>query len=55
MTQRPGREPDRRQHARIEPKGTVTVHALGNAHRARLVNIGVGGMFIDLLFAPRLR
>jgi CheY-like chemotaxis protein len=43
MTQR--FEPDRRHHARIQPKGTVTIHALGNAHRGRLVNIGVGGMY----------
>jgi hypothetical protein len=33
----PSYEPDRRQHSRIEPKGTVTIHALGNAHRGRLV------------------
>lgn len=46
MTQHSGREPDRRHHARIEPKGTVTVHALGSAHRGRLLNIGVGGMYI---------
>ena len=41
-----GREPDRRRHARIEPKGTVTIHALGNAQRGRLANIGVGGMYV---------
>lgn len=41
-----GHEPDRRHHARIQPKGTVTVHALGNAHRGRLANIGVGGMYV---------
>jgi PilZ domain-containing protein len=42
----PGSAPDRRRHARIAPKGTVTIHALGNAHRGRLVNIGVGGMYV---------
>lgn len=46
MTQRSGREPDRRHHARIQPKGAVTVHALGNAHRGRLLNIGVGGVYV---------
>ena len=46
MTQRSGREPDRRQHARIEPKGTVTLYALGNWHRGRLVNIGAGGLHV---------
>jgi PilZ domain len=46
MNRRPGREPDRRRHARIEPKGTVTIHALGNVHRGRLANIGTGGMYV---------
>jgi hypothetical protein len=46
MSQSSEREPDRRQHARIEPKGTVTLHALGNVHRGRLVNIGVGGLYM---------
>lgn len=46
MTQHSGREPDRRQHARIEPKGTVTLHALGNVHRGRLVNIAAGGVYV---------
>lgn len=56
MSQSSGREPDRRQHARIEPKGTVTIHTLGNAHRARLVNIGVGGMYVatDVSLPDRL-
>lgn len=56
MTQRSGREPDRRRHARIQPKGTVTLRALGNAHRARLVNIGGGGMFVgsDVSLPERL-
>jgi len=45
MTQR-GYEPDRRKHARIEAKGTVTLHALGAPHRARLANIGAGGMYV---------
>ena len=45
MTRRPTREPDRRHHARIDPKGTVVVHALGNAHRGRLANIGAGGLY----------
>jgi hypothetical protein len=51
-----GREPDRRRHGRIEPKGTVTIHALGNAHRGRLVNIGVGGMYVatDVSLPDRL-
>lgn len=46
MNERSGREPDRRRHPRIEPKGTVTLHALGNAHRGRLLNIGSGGMCV---------
>ena len=46
MNQRSGREPDRRRHPRIEPKGTVTLHALGNTHRGRLLNIGPGGMCV---------
>jgi len=56
MNQRPEREPDRRSHARIEPKGTVTIHALGNAHRGRLLNIGSGGMFVatDVSLPERL-
>jgi PilZ domain len=41
----PSYEPDRRQHSRIEPKGTVTIHALGSAHRGRLVNLGAGGVY----------
>ena len=54
MTQPPG--PDRRHHPRIEPKGTVTIHALGNAHRGRLANIGVGGMYVatDVSLPDRL-
>lgn len=57
MTQRPGREPDRRKHARIAPKGTVTIHALGNVHRGRLVNIGTGGMCVatEITVPDRLR
>jgi hypothetical protein len=56
MNQRSGREPDRRRHARIEPKGTVTAHALGNAHRGRLVNIGAGGLCVatDVTLPVRL-
>lgn len=56
MSQRPGREPDRRHHVRIEPKGSVTVHALGNAHRGRLVNIGAGGVYLatDVAVPERL-
>lgn len=46
MTQRSGREPDRRKLARIEPKGTVTLHALGDVHRGRLVNISAGGVYV---------
>ena len=46
MIHHAGREPDRRRHLRIEPKGTVTLHALGNAHRGRLVNLGSGGMYV---------
>ncbi|HET7373765.1 MAG TPA: PilZ domain-containing protein, partial [Gemmatimonadaceae bacterium] len=46
MTQRSSREPDRRKHARIEPKGTVTLHALDNVHRGRLMNIGSGGLYV---------
>lgn len=46
MNQRSGLEPDRRRHPRIEPKGTVTLHALGNTHRGRLLNIGPGGMCV---------
>jgi hypothetical protein len=49
-------ESDRRRHARIAPKGTVTIHALGNAHYARLANIGVGGMYVatDVSLPDRL-
>jgi hypothetical protein len=52
----PGSESDRRRHLRITPKGTVTIHALGNTHRGRLVNIGVGGMYVatDVSFPDRL-
>lgn len=46
MTQRSGREPDRRQHRRIEAKGSVTLYALGNAHRGRLTDIAAGGMSV---------
>jgi hypothetical protein len=46
MNQFPTRDPDRRRHDRIEPKGTVTIHALGIAHRGRLANIGLGGMYV---------
>ena len=42
----PIREPDRRRHPRIEPKGAVAIHALGNAHRGRLANISVGGLYV---------
>lgn len=56
MNRPPEHELDRRQHDRIEPKGTVTIHALGNAHRGRLVNIGVGGMYVatDVSLPDRL-
>ncbi len=56
MNERSGHEPDRRRHARIEPKGTATLHALGNAHRGRVVNIGVGGLYMatDVTLHPRL-
>jgi hypothetical protein len=56
MNRRPGREPDRRRHARIEPKGTVSIHALGNVHRGRLANIGTGGMYVatDVSLPDRL-
>jgi len=43
MTPPAGREPDRRRHARIQPKGTATIHALGNSHPARILDIGLGG------------
>jgi hypothetical protein len=42
----PTQEPDRRRHARIEPKGTVTVQALGTTYGGRLANIGVEGMYV---------
>ncbi|HTR51686.1 MAG TPA: PilZ domain-containing protein [Kofleriaceae bacterium] len=56
MNHRPEREPDRRHHARIAPKGTVTITVLGNAHRGRLANIGVGGMYVatDVSLPDRL-
>lgn len=47
----PGPKPDRRRHARIEPKGTVTLHALGNSHRGRLLNIGSGGMYVATMIS----
>lgn len=46
MTQRSGREPDRRKHVRIAPKGTVTLRALGNVHHGRLLNIAAGGVYV---------
>lgn len=46
MSQDSGPKPDRRRHARIEPKGTVSLRALGNTHRGRLLNIGSGGMYV---------
>ena len=46
MNERSAREIDRRRHARIEPKGTVTLHAVGITHRGRLLNIGAGGMYV---------
>jgi len=56
MIHDPRRDPDRRRHARIAPKGTVTIHALGNAHGGRLANIGVGGMYVatDISLPDRL-
>jgi hypothetical protein len=45
MTRAPLREPERRHHLRIAPKGTVTIHALEGAHRGRLVNISAGGLY----------
>ena len=56
MSEPTGREPDRRRHVRIAPKGTVTIRALGNAHRGRLANIGVGGLYFatDVSLPDRL-
>jgi CheY-like chemotaxis protein len=56
MNQSTRGEPDRRRHTRISPKGTVTIHVLGNAHYARLANIGVGGMYVatDVSLPDRL-
>src|SRR5689334_17825224 len=56
MNELAGREPDRRRYTRIAPKGTVTIHAIGNAHYARLANIGVGGMYVatDVSLPDRL-
>jgi PilZ domain len=45
MTRTPTRDPDRRHHARIEPKGTVVIHVAEAAYRGRLVNIGAGGIY----------
>ena len=44
MTDRNG-APERRQHVRISPKGTVILHGGELARRARLANIGLGGLF----------
>jgi hypothetical protein len=44
MTDRNG-APERRQHVRISPKGTVILHAGEHARRARIANIGHGGLF----------
>lgn len=56
MNQSARAELDRRQHVRIAPKGTATIHALGNAHYARLANIGVGGAYVttDVSLPDRL-
>jgi hypothetical protein len=37
---------ERRQHARVATKGSVTMTAPGYVQRARLVNIGAGGMYV---------
>jgi len=56
VSRRSGHDPDRRSHARIAPKGTVTLRALGNTHRGRLDNIGAGGMYMstDVTLPDRL-
>ncbi|HSR97089.1 MAG TPA: PilZ domain-containing protein [Kofleriaceae bacterium] len=40
-----GGRPERRRHARVMPKGTVTLRAGREAQHARIVNLGEGGMF----------
>jgi len=37
---------ERRRHIRIAPKGTVVLNALGTAHRARISNLGEGGIYL---------
>ena len=45
MNDETGGRPERRRHARITPKGSVTLRAAGHAQRARIANLGEGGMF----------
>jgi PilZ domain len=35
---------ERRQHARVSPKGTVVAHAGEHVHRGRISNLGFGGV-----------
>jgi hypothetical protein len=56
MPEPSGPEPDRRRHVRIEPKGSVSIHAAGDVVAARLVNIGAGGVYLatDVAASDRL-
>jgi hypothetical protein len=45
MNDRTGARPERRSDARITAKGTLTIRALDHEQHARLVNIGVGGVY----------
>src|SRR4029079_781602 len=45
MNDEMGGRPERRRHARMMPKGTVTLQAPGYTQHARIANLGEGGMF----------
>ena len=45
MNDEKGGRPERRRHARMVLKGTVTLQAVGYAQHARIANLGEGGMF----------
>jgi hypothetical protein len=49
-------EPDRRKSVRIVAKASVTLYALDNVHRGRLLNLAAGGMYVatDVTLPDRL-
>ena len=46
MNDQTGERPERRKHARITPKGTLTFRALEHEQRGRIANLGEGGVFV---------